>query len=651
MAPLVVDPEAMFVAGTAVDVVGDGLAAALGPLTAGFGVNSGQDAAGLVFGLAYQATAKSLLKGAAAGINACRHVGAKIQLCASNYSKAEAASTLGGGGHVLPAPSQPPDIVPPGPPGTVGPGVAEPLLWAVVEALLDDVWPNGDATGMHAAAGCWRGFGAALSGVQDALNGPKSAVAAQQVPESELIQHDVSELGTKMAGLGAQCDKLADALDDFANEVEHAQTAIRDLLHRLLSVPGLWGEVVSFLEGDALDEVNKIAADINAVLHNMKREAQAREQVMKIGLQLVDGLVRQMKTFMRGQFTHFLGDFVGQQVATMFDFFADAEEGVFKGAAGLAQLEGQLDPSRFLFDPKGATASWAALDETAVKSIPAYALLDPGGAAKNDLGLVKGLVHWDDWTSGRPGLGFGESAFDVGTLFLGGGALKAGTKGAEAGAGGAEATEELTEGEEVVQGARGAAGELDGVGGALADIGKTSSDLTEDLQNLGGDLPQTDPPPSGSPVGLPPEKLPEAPVESTPRPAESVPPDGRQDPVSSPGGGPREPALTPAAGVREPVAVPAGAPHAPMSPAMPGERLPSINPQAAEPVPARVPASPSRISHCTSACRRALTTARASPGGGPPFHAPWRSPGRIAGAAWWRPTGGARRRPPGRSPP
>lgn len=581
----------MYVAGTGVDVVGEGIAAALGPLTAGFGINSGQDSAGMMFGLAYQNAARSLLTGIAAAINACRKGGATIQLCASNYSRAEAASKVGGGGHVLPSPAQPAIFSPPNPPGVVGPGIAQPLLWGLVESLLDDVWPNGNAVGMHAAAGCWRGLGASLHGVQDALNGPKSAIAAQQIPEGEKVQQYLTSLADIVAKLGAQCDKQADTLDNFANEVEDAQNNIRDLLCRLGALADLAHDVMLIFEGDALDELERIANDINGVLHNMKREAQAREQVLKTGMQIIDGLVQKGKSIMQGEFVEFFGEDVGSVMASDFNFVADFGEGIFKGAVGVVGLEGQLDPTRFVFDPKGAAASWAALDQTAFKSIPAYALFDPGGAAKNDLGLVKGLVHWDDLTSDRPAVGLGEIAFDAGTMVGGGGAAKAGAKAADA-AGGVEASEEFAEGERAAQGAAGAAGEMSGAGGALADIEKTGGNLTKDLQNLGGDLPKGDPPPSGDPVGLPPGKLPETPVESTPR-TPDAPPGTSQAPTTgptAPGGGPHDPAPAPASaptsspsgpgGPRDPASVPSGGPHEPAS-------VPAEQPREPVSVPAR----------------------------------------------------------------
>ena len=82
--PLVVDPEALFAVGSAVVGVGDGLAANLTVLTAGFAGHTGLDVAGMVFGLAYQDAAESLLKAVAGAINACRRSGTLIQQGASN---------------------------------------------------------------------------------------------------------------------------------------------------------------------------------------------------------------------------------------------------------------------------------------------------------------------------------------------------------------------------------------------------------------------------------------------------------------------------------------------------------------------------------------------------------------------------------------
>ncbi len=563
MAPLTIDPAALLAAGAAVVAVGDDVAAALGALTAGFSANTGQDAAGEVFGLGYQDAAEQLLKAAAAAINALRFNGVKIELCASNYSKAEAASTVGGGGGVLPAPGDPVKIAAPGPPGTLGPGVPAPALWIVVEGFVGGLWPNGDVAALRAAAGRWRAFGAALTGARDALNKPKSTVDGQQIPERALIQPVLSTMGSHLGDLGAACGKLATKIDEFASAVSHAQNAIRDLLHRLGTVAGLWHEFVSLLDGDALEEIKKIASDINDILHQLTRDADAKSKVIKQGMQLLDGWVRDMEKDMRGEFTHFLGRPVGNAVATVFDTYVNIEEGIVKGGVGLLQTVDALDPTRFLYDPKGAASTWGGLGETIVKANPLYALVDPGDALKNDLGLVKGLVHAEDWRSDRPGLGLGENIFDVATMFVPGG-------------GEADAAEDVAGAAGRASRVAGEAGGAAGAGGALAEIGKTGGGLTKDFENLGGEFPKPDAPAGGRPVGLTdpkpigaPAAAPttaggKAPVSPTTRPPGWEPPPGTpvglHDPVPGPKGGPvSAPASVPHDPVSEPPSTPSGA--------------------------------------------------------------------------------------------
>jgi hypothetical protein len=559
VAPLAVDPEALSAAGSAVDAAGDGLAAALTVLTAGFGANTGLDAAGTVFGLAYQSAAEKLLTTAAAAINACRYNGALIQLSASNYSKAEAASTLGGGASALQPPGEPVKIAAPGPPGTLGPGEPAPLLWALVQSFVDDLWPNGDVVALHAAAGCWRNFGAAVNGTQGAVNASKTLVGAQQIAEGDQINSALSEIGTGIASLGEQCEKMVATLDDFANEVRRAQHAIRDLLQRLGSLFDLWHDVVSIFDGDAIDEIKRIAEDIDAVLHNLGREARAFEQGMKLGMQVLDGWVVGMEKDMRGLFTQFLGDDVGNPVATVFDTWINANEGVLKGAVGMVQSMEDLDPRWFFIDPNGAAATWMGMTKTGLMND----FLNPQEAGQANIQMFKSLLHLEDWRRDRPGLGAGENLFDVATLFLPGvGEAGAGVKGAGAAASGT-----------VGRGGR-AIGELGGLTGAgktLGDISRAGSGLTKDLEGLTGNLPKPDPQPGGRPASSPPPKPLEVPVEPTLRPPESAPP------VKAP---------------TELPTVPPGSAHPPVALATTGEHLPSTKPQLSEPAPARVPLLP-----------------------------------------------------------
>lgn len=636
MGPLAVDPEALFAAGSAVAAAGDGLAANLTVLTAGFAAHTGMDPAGEVFGLGYQDAAGSLLKAAAAAVNACRQSGALIQQGASNYSKAEAASTLGGGDGALQAPAEPAKISAPGPPGTWGKGEPPPLLWAVVQSFVDSAWPDGDVAGMHAAAASWRGFATSVIGMQGALNASKSLLAAQQIPEGGKIDEALSHIATGMGQIFEASSKIATALDNFANEVGQAQNAIRDLLNRLGSLTDLGHDLMLIVKGDALDEIKKIAKDVNDVLHNLGREARASEQAIKLGLGVVDGLVVKLEKYVRGELKEFLGDAVGNQVATVFDVFANANEGVLKGAVGMATSMADLDPRWFLIDPQGAASTWAGLGKSLWKGSIFNALINPQEASEAQLQQLKGVLHLDDWSTARPGLGLGENAFDVATLFIpGGGEAAAAADGAGAAARGAEAA---------VQAERAAGRAADGLAGvvgprgALADIAGKGSSLTKDLEGVTGELPKIEPPVGGQPVALPPKPI-EAPVGPAPRvpdappgaphgstaepgptpsggprdPAGTTPapahasPGGPHDPVGgppAPAGGPREPVSAPAGGPHEPASVPAGSPrepvpatapasHAPSVPAGAAERAPSTFPQLVDHSPTPVSASPS----------------------------------------------------------
>lgn len=67
------------------------------------GAPTGLDSAGLAFGLAYQQSAQVLLDAGAAAVNAGRGIGFGVQMSATNYSRADASSTLGGGASTLTA--------------------------------------------------------------------------------------------------------------------------------------------------------------------------------------------------------------------------------------------------------------------------------------------------------------------------------------------------------------------------------------------------------------------------------------------------------------------------------------------------------------------------------------------------------------------
>jgi hypothetical protein len=526
MAPLSVDPAALSGAGAAVISAGDGVAAATSALSSGFGANTGQDAAGEAFALSYQDSAESLLKAAAAGINAYRTIGFKLELGAFNYSRAEASSTLGGGGAVLPTPTAPGTFDAPGAPWTLGPGIAEPALWAIVEEFIGDLWPNGNPGQIHAAATCWRNFGSAIHNAKSILQQPNSMVAAQRIPEGELIQQAFSKLGDAMVTVGDECGKLAKGLDDFANEVQHTQDAIRDLLHRLDTPSGLLHEVVQVFKGHGLDEIKKIADDIKAVLHNMKREADAKEQLFQQAEGLMDSCAVQLEAFAKKELTQFLGNNVGSAVSAYFDAEVDIGEGLVKGAADAAHSLSQLNPLRFAYDPKGALNTWQGVEKLATMAAnPTSAFATLASDPKGTLDMVKGLDDFKDWSSDRPLVGLGHNLFDIGTAVLPGvGEVGAGAKAAETAGSASRAADAADVAGSVGRDGRliDEAGEFASTTETMGEIGSAASGLTKDLDKIAGDFPKSDPSP-GSPTPLPPPK-PGEPAAVTPRsPVESAP--------------------------------------------------------------------------------------------------------------------------------
>lgn len=561
----------MFAAGSAVQAAGDGLAANLSVLSAGFSAHTGVDRAGEVFGLAYQEKAESVLKAAAAAVNACRKCGALIQQGASNYSNVEAASTLGGGSGALKAPSPPAELAAPAPPGTWGPGRPPPPLWSLVQSFVLEAWPDGDVAGLHATASRWRAFGAAANGVQGTLNASKTLFDSQHIPEGEKIDNALSEIGSSAAIIGELCRALADTIETFANRVEHAQTAIRDLLRRIESLGDLGHDVMLIIDGDAWDEIKQIVKDINAVLQHLGQEARACEQAIKFLMEAADREVVTCERYARRGLVQFLGEDVGNPVATVADTWINGYTGVLKGAVGMGLGLVDLSPHWIAADPEGAAATWTGVVKNAWKESLINAAVNPKEFSDARLQELKGLVHAKDWTTARPGLGAGEVLFDGVTLIAPGlGEAGAAADGAGAAARGAEEEAEAAGGAAGRAGGEGAAGAR----GALTDTTKAGADVTKNLEGVTGDLPEIKPPAGGTPVGLPSGKPLEAPVEATPHPPDAAPsapqgpsaPFGQAPPeASGPGAGgrPHELGPTPAAGFPHD---PTGAPAAPCGP-------------------------------------------------------------------------------------
>src|SRR3954469_25923283 len=303
MAPIVVDPEALAGAGKSIGAVREQIAAAvnaLGSALAG-GAPTGLDDAGLAFGISYQKSAQSLLDAAEEAVKAARGTGFGVQMSATNYSRADAASTIGGGASPLTAPTAPGEFSAPACPPSLGGGVPPPLLWGMVQVFIPDVWPDGDPARLTAAATAWVTFATTIEGNAGEFAGPSGVIGAQQIPEGGTITSAISELSQSLSQVASEAGKLATQTREFADDIAHTQDAIRDLLDRV-SPSGFLDGIEAVLSGDALEELKEIAKDIKTVLGEFGRQAKGRTPLQQL-IDWIDGSVVSMQKWARKEFT------------------------------------------------------------------------------------------------------------------------------------------------------------------------------------------------------------------------------------------------------------------------------------------------------------------------------------------------------------
>lgn len=588
---LQVAPAALSGAGVSIAGLGDGLTAAVGALTAAYNANTGQDAAGSAFGVAYRDSAKAVVDAAAAGVNALRNTGYKIQGSASNYSRAEAAADIRGGAAPLPSPPTPATYsAPSGGPDVNGSGVAAPLLWGLVEALVGDFWPNGRPNEMRSAAAAWSVFATPLYNVTSDNAGPYGVIDAQQIPEKDKMKAAVRDIGTAMSSLAGEAQSLASELNGVAAEVETTQNAIRSLLDTLKSVvgsildKGILGTVIELVTDDAEEKIQQVADDIKAVIANHRRQVEARKQAVGMLISNIRNYSRAMEIVARGELVHYLGEDAGRIVANINDAITDTSVGIANGAINTVGGMTTLDP---IGDPKGTWATIEGLSKTAMAlnpmTMPTALATDPTGTVDT----LKDVTHFDDIvTNDRPFIGVGELGFDIGTAVVPGGAAAKAGAGARA-AEGAAARSELVAGERAageVAGMRGVAGRLEGVadaaGGAKArldDIANAPAARVPEVTE--GGAPQSIPgasKPIESPVAREPAPHHPGSVGTDPKPASAHP---AAEPVSPPAththeGGPASRGEVPSAARDAGLAVLPDGPPATLSGAEPEMSLP-----------------------------------------------------------------------------
>lgn len=480
-----VDPPQLAESGKAVDAATDALLAAVQALAgATLSFNAGQDDAGENFGEQYGTRANQIAGALVATLAAARSVGHGIGVSAANYALADAAATIP---QAAPSVSMPAKIHDPKVSISIGPanggGVLAPALWSVVEFFVGDVWPNGDPAGARAVAPAWRALWQALSRVAAQIQTAKAGISAQTMPEAEAIGKAIDNITKSLTQLAQLSGKLASDLEGFADEVQHAQDSVRDLLRRL-SPSNLLDTLGDFLfHGESpVEEIKAVARDIKGVLDNHGQQVNARvSDLTSIGAQ-IDAAKDAIKDWVSKEFP---------SAAPVINALVSMDAGALKNITGmftgpLAYVAG-LDPTRFVYDTSGAQQAWGGLAKTVGSALDPVGttareisklVSDPGGQTDKTLETVKALVDWEDVKKGDPWEAVGYNLTTAATFLVpGGGAARAaslGTDGARVAEGVINAETKTTT----------ALGREAAAVNPVAEVGAQTSKITETLGKL-----------------------------------------------------------------------------------------------------------------------------------------------------------------------
>ncbi|OKH73292.1 hypothetical protein EB72_19370 [Mycobacterium sp. SWH-M1] len=417
-----VDPEALIAAGQQTGAIGSQLARLSDALGAslGGGISSGMDPAGLNFGLKYGHQAGAFTSAVADAANAFNSVGMLLQATGYNYRNADAAATIGGPGPSGGVGAEPgkalPAHVPAGPNGVT---VPPPEKWYLIQPFLQVLpgigffagaamtWPSGNAPIMGVTAGQWRNFATGFALIEPQLTGIKNAVAAQQVPEGGAMKTALESLGAEISRLAEVSSTVAQAITDFANGVQETQDAIRRILDRL-SLDGLWDTVKGIFTGEADDILREVAHDVGTVLHNFQNQVKGIVGLLGELTGVIADAATAFQKWIRPILVETFGDGAGNAIADYLKLVNDVQVGALTGLIGtVSGVVAMADPD-----------TWKGMAEMAL-SVAKDPLSLPG-VLEN---MGKQFLAWDKWSGDHPGRAAGEAIFNIGSLFVPGGAL------------------------------------------------------------------------------------------------------------------------------------------------------------------------------------------------------------------------------------
>lgn len=449
------EPQGLITAGEQIGALGTQLgmlSKALGQVLAS-GIASGNDAAGMNFGVTYSREADGFASGLAEAANAFTNVGLMLEATGYNYRNADAASVAGGPGPSG-GPSGEPGKIEAGdaPYGPNGATVPPPGSWYLVQPLLNVIpgfgvlagtamtWPNGNSALMNVTAAQWRNLSQGLALFEPAMAAAKALAGGQIIPEGGDITKALADLGLGVSNLSNLAGSMATAVSDFATGVQETQDAIRRLLDRL-SLEGLWDTVTGLLTGEGDDILREIARDVGTVLENFQDQVKGLVGLLgELGVLLGEAATAFQK-WIRPVLVEAFGDQHGNMLADAVTFYTDVQVG------SVAALVGLVADTVALADPD----TWKGMADMALSIAK-----DPSTIDDVLLGMGKEFIALDQIQGEHPGRGIGAAGFNIASLFVPGGALsKTGTL-----AKGLTATRGLFSG-----GLPGSLGRLPGVGG------------------------------------------------------------------------------------------------------------------------------------------------------------------------------------------
>jgi hypothetical protein len=416
-----VDPEVLLRAGTRMSSIGaqlDALSTSLGAAL-GSGVASGWDPAGAHFGLTYGDAAQEFANTLAAAASAFKFTGVRLEATGYNYKNADASSTIGGGGPMGSVGAMPSETkavdAPTGPSGAI---VPPPANWWLIEGLLNAIpgigpfagavmtWPTGNPSLMRLTAAQWKNFATGLSAFNDDVPALKTALSQQHIPEQGKIQECLGEIGEYLPWLSEHATTIATNTDDFANGVQKAQDAIRRLLDRI-SPEGLLDTVTGILSGDGLDILRQVADDVGTVLENFQNEVKGIVGLLSDLSKALGEALDAFQKWIRKPLIAIFGDELGNTLADGVTFYTDIQLGLINGVIGtVSGLVSLADVDTL----KGMAEMAMSVAEDPTK-LP--------GVLEN---MGKQFIAYDQLTGDHPGRGVGEAAFNIGLLFVPGGA-------------------------------------------------------------------------------------------------------------------------------------------------------------------------------------------------------------------------------------